>query len=99
MAGADNPSGLFVGGTAAGIAAAVDTVAEHTVADRIEAVVGHREVAHTAAAAGTEAVVDRMGFAHKPIAVVAAVVAAVNNPADHTVSDTVAAVAGIVQTA
>jgi hypothetical protein len=37
-----------------------------------------------------------MGFVHRPIAVVAA---AVNNLADHTVSDTVAAVAGIAQTA
>ena len=73
-----------------GIAAAVDTVA-----DRIEVVVGHRPVAHTAAA-GTEAVVDRMGFVHRPVAAVAA---AVNNLADHTVSDMAAAVAGIAQTA
>ena len=89
LAGADNPPGLFAEDTAAGIAAAVDTVAEHTAADRTEVVVGH-----TAAAVGTEA--DRMGFVHRPVAAVAVVV---NNLADHTGSDTVAAVAGIAQTA
>lgn len=90
LAGADNPSGLFAEDTAAGIAAAVDTVAEHTAADRTEVVVGHMEVGHTAAV-GTEA--DRMGFVHRPVAAV------VNNLADHTGSDTAAAVAGIAQTA
>ena len=95
LAGVDNPSGLFAEDTAAGIAAAVDTVAEHTAADRTEVVVGHMEVGHTAAAAvGT--VADRMGFVHRPVAAVAVVV---NNLADHTGSDTVAAVAGIAQTA
>ena len=57
LAGADTP----VAGTAAGIAAAVDTEA-----DRTGVVVGHMEVGHTAAAAGTEAdrtevVVDHTG--------------------------------------
>ena len=89
LAGADNPSGLVAEDTAAGIAAAVDTEA-----DRIGAVVGHMEVGHTAAAVGTEA--DRMGFVHRPVAGVAVVV---NNLADHTGSDTAAAVAGIAQTA
>ena len=93
LAGADNPSGPFAEDTAAGIAAAVDTEAEHTAADRTEVVVGHMEVGHTAAV-GTEA--DRMGFVHRPVAAVAVVV---NNLADHTGSDTAAAVAGIAQTA
>ena len=88
LAGADNPSGPFAEDTAAGIAAAVDTAA-----DRTEVVVGHMEVGHTAAV-GTEA--DRMGFVHRPVAAVAVVV---NNLADHTGSDTAAAVVGIVQTA
>ncbi len=88
LAGADNPSGPFAEDTAAGIAAAVDTEAEHTAADRTEVVVGHT------AAVGTEA--DRMGFVHRPVAAVAVVV---NNLADHTGSDTAAAVAGIAQTA
>jgi hypothetical protein len=41
-------------------------------------------------------VADRMGFVHRPVAVVAVVV---NNLGDHTGSDTAAAVADIVQTA
>jgi len=75
-----------VAGTAAGIAAAVDIEAEHTA------------VAHTVAAADivvdrTEIVVDRMQVAHTVVAVAA------NNPVDHTVSDTAAAVVGIAQSA
>ena len=89
LAGADNP----VAGTAAGIAAAVDTGAEHTAA-----AVGHMQVAHTAAAVGTvvartEVVAGRMQVAHTAAAVAA------NNPVDHTVSDTAAAVVGIAQSA
>jgi hypothetical protein len=102
LAGADNP--------VAGIAAAVDTGAEHTAVAHTEAAVGHMQVAHTAAVAGhmqvahtaaavgtvaarTEVVVDRMQVAHTVVAVAA------NNPVDHTVSDTAAAVVGIAQTA
>jgi len=47
LAGADNP----VAGTAAGIAAAVDTGAEHTAVARTEVVAGHMQVAHTVVAA------------------------------------------------
>ena len=94
LAGADSP----VAGTAAGIAAAVDTGAEHTAVDHTEVVAGHMQVAHTAAAVGTvvartEVVAGRMQVAHTAAAVAA------NNPVGHTVSDTAAAVAGIAQTA
>ena len=90
LAGADNP--------VADTAAAVDTGAEHTAVDHTEAAVGHMQVAHTEAAVGTvvartEVVVDRMQVAHTVAAVAA------NNPVDHTVSDTAAAVVGIAQTA
>ena len=93
LAGADSP----VAGTAAGIAAAVDIEAEHTAVAHTGAVVGHMQVARTAAAvvavvaAGT--VVDRMQVAHTVVAVAA------NNPVDHTVSDTAAAVVGIARSA
>jgi len=97
LAGADNPSA----GTAAGIAAAVDIEAEHTVVVRTVAAVDHMQVARTAAAevaadtvvARTEVVVDRMQVAHTAAAVAA------NNPVAHTVFDTAAAVVGIAQTA
>jgi hypothetical protein len=94
LAGADNPSA----GTAAGIAAAVDTEAEDTVVARTGVVAGHMQVDHTAAAVGTvvartEVVVDRMQVDHTAVAVAA------NNPVGHTVSDTAAAVVGIAQTA
>jgi len=93
LAGADNP----VGGTAA----AVDIEAEHTAVAHTGAVVGHMQVARTAAAEVaedtvvdcTEVVVDRMQVAHTVVAVAA------NNPVDHTVSDTAAAVVGIAQSA
>ena len=83
-------------GTAAGIVAAVDIEAAHT-----GAVVGHTQVARTAAAAvaedtvvdHTEVVIGRMQVAHTVVAVAA------NNPVDHTVSDTAAAVVGIARSA
>ena len=87
LAGADSP----VAGTAAGIAAAVDIEAEYTAVARIGAVAGHMQVVHTVAAA--DIVVDRMQVAHTVIVVAA------NNPVDHTVSDTAAAVVGIAQSA
>ena len=85
-------------GTAAGIAVAVDIEAEYTAVARIGAVAGHMQVACTVAAADivvdrTEIVVDRMQVAHTVIVVAA------NNPVDHTVSDTAAAVVGIAQSA
>ena len=97
LAGADNP----VAGTAAGIAAAVDIEAEHTAVAHTVAVAGHMQVARTAAAEVaedtvvdcTEVVVDRMQVAHTVVAVAA------NNPVDHTVSDTAAAVVGIARSA
>jgi hypothetical protein len=97
LAGADNP----VAGTAAGIAAAVDIEAEHTAVAHTEVVVGHMQVVHTVAAevaadivvGRTEIVVDRMQVAHTAVAVAA------NNPVDHTVPDTAAAVVCIAQSA
>ena len=88
LAGADSP----VAGTAAGIEA------EYTAVARIGAVAGHMQVVHTVAAADivvdrTEIVVDRMQVAHTVIVVAA------NNPVDHTMSDTAAAVVGIAQSA
>ena len=88
-------------GTAAGIAAAVDIEAEHTEVAHTVAVVGHMQVARTAAAAvaadtvvaHTVVVVDRMQVVHTVVAVAA------NNPVDHIVSDTAAAVVGIAQSA
>jgi len=74
-----------VAGTAAGIEA------EYTAVARIGAVAGHMQVVHTVAAA--DIVVDRMQVAHTVIVVAA------NNPVDHTVSDTAAAVVGIAQSA
>ncbi len=70
MAGADSP--------VAGIAAVVDTEADHTVVDRTGAAVDHMQVAHTAVAEvaedivvdRTEIVVDRMQVAHTAAAVV-----------------------------
>ena len=87
LAGADNP----VADTAAGIAAAEDTVVARTVA-----VAGHMQVAHTVAAEDTVAVgivVDRMQVDHTVVAVAA------NNLVGHTVLDTGAAVVGIAQSA
>ncbi len=94
LAGADTP----VAGTAAGIAAAVDIEAEYTAVARPGAVAGHMQVVHTVVAADivvdrTEIVVDRMQIAHTVIAVAA------NNPVDHKVSDTAAAVVCIAQSA
>ena len=88
LAGADNP----VAGTAAGIEA------EHTAVAHTGAVAGHKQVVRTVAAADivvdrTEIVVDRMQVAHTAVAVAA------NNPVDHTVSDTAAAVVGIARSA
>ena len=90
LAGADSP--------VAGIAAAVDIEAEYTAVARPGAVAGHMQVVHTVVAADivvdrTEIVVDRMQIAHTVIAVAA------NNPVDHKVSDTAAAVVCIAQSA
>ena len=80
---------------------AVDIEAEHTAVAHTVVVVGHMQVARTAAAVvaadtvvdRTEIVVDRMQVAHTVVAVAA------NNPVDHTVSDTAAAVVGIARSA
>jgi len=82
----------------AGIAAAVDTVAEHTAVARTVAVAGHMQVARIVAAedtvvARTGAVIDRKQVDHTVVAVAA------NNPVGHTVLDTAAAVVGIAQSA
>jgi len=100
LAGADNP----VVDTAAGIAAAAvaaDIEADHMQVARTGAAVDRMQVAHTVVAEvaediavdRTEIVADRMQVAHTAVAVAA------NNPVDHKVSDTVAAVVGIAHSA